>query len=264
MPMRVRVHRVRRAAARQLVGHACVGHRPVVRAQDHAAQRGGTFALRGGGCAANRHEHEQENRYEYERASHFFQPRQCPRGAHRGRITPRFVAGAVPSLSALSVERVWLDERSYTENVLHRHPASPDREAIVNSLLVAQSHCRIHARSALRGNQARNHGHENKSRGSPCINPRRHQRYPNNSVRNKTASPAPALRPQTIQWHQFHPPPQNHSRYVHWFCPSAMRTPISRVRCATAKNPFKKGSRCGWQPSVWSKTMSATTSCRFT
>ena len=74
MPMRVRVHCVRPAAARRLVGHARVCHRPVIRSQHHAAQRGGSFSLRRGRYAACSDQRQQKNRNQYQCASHFFHP----------------------------------------------------------------------------------------------------------------------------------------------------------------------------------------------
>jgi len=111
----------------------------------------------------------------------FFQPRQCTRRKRRGRIAPRFVAGAVPSLGSLSVDRCLAGRTSKTKIVLHCQPATSDRPVISNSfvaLLVAQGHCRIHARSALGGNHARRQGNDDKRAGCPRVNAWCHQRYP--------------------------------------------------------------------------------------
>src|SRR5260370_39592352 len=83
-----------------------------------------------------------------------FQPRQCTRRKRRGRIAPRFVAGAVPSLGSLSVDRCGARSTSNTKIVLHCQPATSYRPVISNSfvaLLVAQGHCRIHTPSEVAG-----------------------------------------------------------------------------------------------------------------
>jgi len=127
--MRVRAHHVRCAPARRLIGNARVRHRPIIRAQNHPAQRGGSFSLRGGRCVAYCDQHQQKNRNQQKCASHSFHPYPCsPRETTwKGRASPLFRGKF--QFTNLSVKRVWQGELRYTENVLHRQPASSDRSA---------------------------------------------------------------------------------------------------------------------------------------
>src|SRR6202158_1201648 len=128
--MRVRAHHVRCAPARRLIGNARVRHRPIIRAQNHPAQRGGSFPLRGGRCVAYCDQHQQKNRNQQKCASHSFHPYPCsPRETTRkGRASRCFEVSS--SSLTLSVKRVRQGELRYAENVLHRQPASSDRSAL--------------------------------------------------------------------------------------------------------------------------------------
>src|SRR6267378_189922 len=129
LPVRVRAHHVRCAPARRLIGHTRVRHRPIIRAQNHPAQRGRSFPLRGGRCLAYCGQHQQKNHNQQKCASHSFHPYPCStrEPTWKGRASRLFEASS--SSLTLSVKRVRHGELRYAENVLHRQPASSDRSA---------------------------------------------------------------------------------------------------------------------------------------